>query len=122
MATPHMGGGVLAGGPHTRAATAPKPESPSAARVRAPLGQILTSTLRAHPTRQLYLSGATLQLHRHARLVRWCHKQSDWQTAVASGDFIKSRPAVTNGLARGQLMTAELFADHSAVPCSSDVR
>ena len=72
MATPHMGGGVLAGGPHTRAATAPKPESPSAARVRAPLGQILTSTLCAHPTRQLYLSGVvpTCQLHCCSALVR----------------------------------------------------
>lgn len=34
-----------------------KPESPSATRVRVPVGQIGTSTLAAHPTRQLFLTG-----------------------------------------------------------------
>ena len=34
-----------------------KPESPSATRVRVPVGQIGTSTLAPHPTRQLFLTG-----------------------------------------------------------------
>ena len=40
-----------------RGSRPPKPESPSAKRVRVPVGQIGTSTLAAHPTRQLFLTG-----------------------------------------------------------------
>lgn len=36
-----------------------KPESPSATRIRVPVGQIGTSTLAAHPTRQLFLAGTS---------------------------------------------------------------
>ena len=46
--SPFSRGGASKGG---------KPESPSAGRVRVPVGQIGTSTLAAHPTRQLFLTG-----------------------------------------------------------------
>lgn len=46
--SPFSRGGVAKGG---------KPESPSATRIRVPVGQIGTSTLAPHPTRQLFLTG-----------------------------------------------------------------
>lgn len=46
--SPFGRGGVAKGG---------KPESPSATRIRVPVGQIGTSTLAPHPTRQLFLTG-----------------------------------------------------------------
>lgn len=46
--SPFSRGGVTKGG---------KPESPSATRIRVPVGQIGTSTLAPHPTRQLFLAG-----------------------------------------------------------------
>ena len=46
------------GSPFSRAGSKSyKPESPTASRVRVPVGQIGTSTLAAHPTRQLFLTG-----------------------------------------------------------------
>lgn len=45
------------GSPFNRSSKGGKPESPSATRVRVPVGQIGTSTLAPHPTRQLFLTG-----------------------------------------------------------------
>ncbi|KAL0048506.1 hypothetical protein WJX82_004799 [Trebouxia sp. C0006] len=48
------------GSPFSRAGSkGGKPESPTATRVRVPVGQIGTSTLAAHPTRQLFLTGCS---------------------------------------------------------------
>ncbi len=48
------------GSPFSRAGSkGGKPESPTATRVRVPVGQIGTSTLAAHPTCQLFLTGYT---------------------------------------------------------------
>ena len=52
------------GSPFSRAGSkGGKPESPTATRVRVPVGQIGTSTLAAHPTRQLFLTGHSSASH-----------------------------------------------------------
>lgn len=55
-----------------------KPESPSATRVRVPVGQIGTSTLAAHPTRQLFLTGLlpcrSMTTRQWAFNTCWCSK------------------------------------------------
>ena len=62
----------LAPGSPFRASRQGKPESPSATRVRVPVGQIGTSTLAAHPTRQLLLTGLEHSVSHCIRQTTYC--------------------------------------------------